>query len=162
MSILNSYWNGEGKYKDEYEELWKYVPDMGYTDNKYLDALIIMSKMYYDLYNNGLCNEDVLFEDFERHLDAVKEELNISEKTFNNVVSIHTHTEEVDEPVYMYDEENECDTEEIDYYEKSEVEYTDDITEEDYKDYELLMDAVIELAWKNKDNFDISTVVYSL
>lgn len=140
MNLLNSYWTEKGKYKYEYTELWKYVPIIGYADNKYLDALIAMHKMYYDLHDNGLCNKNILQEDLEKYLNAVKDELNVSEKTFNNVVGEPTSLEE---PKY------------IGYYEG----YIEDMTEEDYKDYELLMDAAIKLAWKNKDSFNHLEIV---
>ena len=139
----NTYWNKNGRYQKEYNELWNLVPNKGYTDNKYINALIAISKWYYDLYNNGCCNEDVLIEDTRNYLQKVKEELNVDGNIYEAVLEGFIYTEE--EPVFIYDYEEDCETDEIDYYE--EVERMRAINNDDYKNFELLADAVIELCW---------------
>lgn len=139
----NTYWNKNGKYQKEYNKLWELVPNKGYTDNKYINALIAISKWYYDLYNNGCCNEDVLIEDTRNYLQKVKEELNIDSNIYEAVLEGFTYIEK--EPVFIYDYEEDCETDKIDYYE--EVERMRAINNDDYKNFELLADAVIELCW---------------
>lgn len=50
------YWNGNGKYQNEADKISKLIPDVGYTNNKYMNLFIIASNIYYDVYNNGGCN----------------------------------------------------------------------------------------------------------
>lgn len=47
------YWNQQGKYQDWVNEINKTMPDMYYTDNKYMNVFIAISNIYYDVYNNG-------------------------------------------------------------------------------------------------------------
>jgi len=148
MDNEKTYWNHNGKYEKEYNQLWeKYVPSEGYTDNKYINALIAMSKMYYDAYNNGLCNEDVLYNNFYSYVSEVKEELNVDKEVILNVLRKRSYIETVEEPVYVWDEENERETDEIDYYDEQEVESFEELEDKDYEDYELITDAVIDLVW---------------
>ena len=148
MDNNKTYWNSNGKYEKEYNQLWEqYVPSEGYTDNKYINALISMSKMYYDVYNNGLCNEDNLYDDFYSYISAIKEELNVDNKVISNVLRKRYSLEMIEEAIYVWDEENECETDEVDYYEEQEVESFEELENKDYEDYELMTDAVIELVW---------------
>lgn len=52
----NNYWNGNGKYQNFVNKIENIQPDIGYTDNKYLNAFIVMEHYYYDNYNNGCWN----------------------------------------------------------------------------------------------------------
>lgn len=53
----NIYWYNKGRFQDRYDEISDYMPGSGRdTDNKYLNALLILGKYYYDVYNNGGCN----------------------------------------------------------------------------------------------------------
>lgn len=53
----NIYWSNKGRFQERYDELIEYMPGSGRdTDNKYLNALLILGKYYYDVYNNGGCN----------------------------------------------------------------------------------------------------------
>ena len=61
---MNTYWNHLGKYQEWYDELWKQVPMNGKADKSHIDLLRCMSKLYYDHYNNGGCNWDVLGDHF--------------------------------------------------------------------------------------------------
>lgn len=52
-----SYWNHTGKYQEQYDRLWKeLVPPEGNADTYHGEVLRICSRLYYDYYNNGLCN----------------------------------------------------------------------------------------------------------
>ena len=52
-----TYWNNNGKYQAIYNGLWKIlVPNMGEAETEQGEALRIVSKIYYDYYNNGCCN----------------------------------------------------------------------------------------------------------
>jgi hypothetical protein len=52
----NTYWNSNGKYQSQYIELSKLVPYSGKCE--YVEGELIRSlcKVYYDYYNNGMCN----------------------------------------------------------------------------------------------------------
>lgn len=63
-----AYWSNEGKYESLYEELWNnLVPSSGECldkDGKILDFAETFRKicrLYYDLYNNGLCNDYIVY-----------------------------------------------------------------------------------------------------
>lgn len=58
---MATYWNNEGTYQNEAEELQALLPvfgevDKGKTTNKALERFRKAQNCYYDLYNNGLCN----------------------------------------------------------------------------------------------------------
>ena len=50
---MNTYWNSNGKYQDWVDKTSETMPDMYYTDNKFMNIFIAMNKVYYDIYNNG-------------------------------------------------------------------------------------------------------------
>lgn len=50
---MSTYWNSNGKYQDWVDKISETMPDMYYTDNKYMNVFIAMNKVYYDIYNNG-------------------------------------------------------------------------------------------------------------
>lgn len=59
----NTYWNSNGKYQKNYEEMWKLVPPQGEViieNNDELQEAIEnirqMARLYHDFYNNGCCN----------------------------------------------------------------------------------------------------------
>jgi hypothetical protein len=64
FDIDNSYWAGKGKYQQEIEKLYEFMPDYGYTDNDYVNLFITISKVYYRHYNDG----DSIF-DFEDRIE---------------------------------------------------------------------------------------------
>lgn len=54
-----SYWGNEGKYEAEYKELYRnHVKSKGRSESLRGELLRCVSKLYYDLYNNGGCNVD--------------------------------------------------------------------------------------------------------
>lgn len=64
-----NYWNGEGKYQQRVNKLSESMPDIGYTDNKYANLLIISKNLYHDIYNNGGCNiKDFYLKDIEKYV----------------------------------------------------------------------------------------------
>jgi hypothetical protein len=50
---MNSYWDGNGKHQDWVNKVSETMPDMYYTDNRYMNVFIAMSNIYYEIYNNG-------------------------------------------------------------------------------------------------------------
>lgn len=52
----NIYWNQQGKYESNLKKIEQLMPTMCYTDNKHMNLFIIVSAIYYDVYNNGGCN----------------------------------------------------------------------------------------------------------
>lgn len=56
-----TYWNNSGALQNSYNRLWKsLVPPEGQADTLHGELLRDVSKLYHDLYNNGLENIDVL------------------------------------------------------------------------------------------------------
>lgn len=62
------YWNKEGRYEEEYREYWKaLVPEEGEASTDEGNALIAISKIYHDVFNNGagnIVNESVEVDDW--------------------------------------------------------------------------------------------------
>lgn len=55
-----SYWNGTGKYEALYRALHsQLVPSAGASETFHGEILRVVSKLYYDHFNNGACNFDV-------------------------------------------------------------------------------------------------------
>jgi hypothetical protein len=52
------YWDQKGKYQDLHETFWKrYVPAVGEATTVRGEILRNIVRLYYDCYNNGLCND---------------------------------------------------------------------------------------------------------
>ena len=52
-----SYWNNNGAYQKEYEELYeKLVPSSGEADSIHGEMIRAVSRLFYDFCNNGNCN----------------------------------------------------------------------------------------------------------
>lgn len=62
MKNYNStYWSGKGKYRKLYDRLWdELVPHEGEASTEAGEIIRIISRIYYDVHNNGGCNFDVL------------------------------------------------------------------------------------------------------
>lgn len=57
MSTLeNRYWNSTGKHQAAYEQLCKLVPSSGPAGTIEGEMLRAATRLYYDFYNNGFCN----------------------------------------------------------------------------------------------------------
>lgn len=77
------YWNHEGEHQEKYDKIYKeLVPDMGEADSEHGELLRTLSRYVYDMYNNGLCNIDVLRDMFQSLVDDFVKLTN-KEKTFN-------------------------------------------------------------------------------
>lgn len=55
FNIEKSYWNNNGKFQREYNELSKLTPNIGWSndDDIYIDLLTSISNIYYRYYNDG-------------------------------------------------------------------------------------------------------------
>lgn len=62
------YWNEQGKYQSEYDELDKIIVSFGKTDNKYVNILLVVLNIYYDVYNNNSFNLENYINDIEKYL----------------------------------------------------------------------------------------------
>lgn len=56
MAKNTLYWNSEGKYQEEADQLEKLVPSEGHCQNNDVDLFRVASNIYYDILNNGGCN----------------------------------------------------------------------------------------------------------
>lgn len=54
--IAGAYWNNQGRYQKEYEQLVTLIPKEGCCDDPELEALRCMGKYYYDVHNNNALN----------------------------------------------------------------------------------------------------------
>jgi hypothetical protein len=52
----NTYWNSNGKHQAAYQELSKLVPSSGPAGTVEGEMLRAATRLYYDYYNNGFCN----------------------------------------------------------------------------------------------------------
>jgi hypothetical protein len=58
------YWNEKGRYQDLHKSLQEaLVPREGEADTEHGEILRIASNLYYDIFNNGGCNFDVMRDD---------------------------------------------------------------------------------------------------
>jgi hypothetical protein len=56
-----TYWASKGKHQKDYNRLWeKLVPESGEAETNHGEILRLVCRFYYDVYNNGLCNIDVM------------------------------------------------------------------------------------------------------
>jgi hypothetical protein len=73
--IETTYWNNRGSYPKLVEELQKLLPVSGrvpdYEKSPALEEFRIAQNFYYDIYNNGLCNLDVLQKASNRKFHSV-------------------------------------------------------------------------------------------
>ena len=55
--MSNTYWNSNGKFQTQYQELYSnLVPDSGKCDTLEGELIRSLCKVYYDFYNNQMCN----------------------------------------------------------------------------------------------------------
>ena len=62
--IGKTYWNDEGVYQTEFDELYKYlVPNCGDAPTVQGELLRVISRLNYDYFNNGNCNvQEVIYD----------------------------------------------------------------------------------------------------
>lgn len=54
---MSKYWNKVGQFQAEYNNLYgKLVPPVGNSDTVHGECLRAVSKIYYECFNNGFCN----------------------------------------------------------------------------------------------------------
>lgn len=68
VNYENTYWCEKGKYQEQYDSIEHLVPDRGESDDPAIELLRCMGNIYYDVYNNGGCNFDVLHKEI-KHLN---------------------------------------------------------------------------------------------
>lgn len=67
--MKNTYWNHNGKYQAQVDEIEKLVPSFGYTYNPKMNLFLLISHLYYDAYNNGGGNiADCYTTDYEKYI----------------------------------------------------------------------------------------------
>jgi len=49
----STYWKGHGKYQDEYDALWRFVPPVGNTRVPHIQLFLNVHRVYHEYYNNG-------------------------------------------------------------------------------------------------------------
>lgn len=55
--MQDTYWNNQGKHQEAYQKLAnELLPDSGKADTLHGELLRALGKIYYDYYNNGMCN----------------------------------------------------------------------------------------------------------
>lgn len=72
---MSTYWSGQGKFQEDYDRLQELVPFQGESNIPEIELLRVTSNLYYDCYNNGLCNEHRLFDAvslFRLHENSLK------------------------------------------------------------------------------------------
>lgn len=98
MSINKTYWNGNGKYQEWYNQLKRQIPDYGESNKLHVEMVRNISNVYYDHFNNGDYNWDNKsgqFENIEKNSSlinqtAIEEGIDISsllqsiKETLNN------------------------------------------------------------------------------
>ena len=83
-----TYWNDDGKYQKAYNKLWKkLVPARGEAETVRGELLRAASKLYYDLFNNGLGNYNVL-ECHWRFIKSRASGLGIASKDIDDINAI--------------------------------------------------------------------------
>ena len=71
----NTYWTGKGVFEKLKNKLGKLIPDSGEAATDKLNLYRTMANLYYDLYNNGLCNKDIKLPPAKEYLELFKAEL---------------------------------------------------------------------------------------
>lgn len=72
-SLDRSYWGETGRYQLVYNGLHKLIPASGSVeDNDELELLRVVSNLYYDLYNNGLCNVEIRLPEAKEMMDIFR------------------------------------------------------------------------------------------
>lgn len=75
VDIKQTYWNKNGKYQNVYDKLSLLIPKVNLTDHSYMNLLITFGNLYYDLYNNNLCNKDIKLPELIPYLEEFEKEI---------------------------------------------------------------------------------------
>lgn len=96
---MKTYWNGDGKYQDWYDKIADTMPSMYDTDNSNMNLFIYMSRLYYDIYNNGGANVSDS-KKYQKEIDAVASI--VKKFRISKVIIDHTYLEECTNMVFQY------------------------------------------------------------
>ena len=85
-----TYWSDKGELQKEYELLFdELVPPEGEAETVAGEALRVVSKLYYDVYNNGACN--MLYQVPHPDRDGFTDKFIVNERAENLLSSIRPH-----------------------------------------------------------------------
>ena len=102
-----TYWNEEGKYQAFCDAALDKTPTYGMTNNVYMNALIAISHVYYDVYNNGGGNiEDVYKSEFKRCVTPLFPDIDIHDFIYGNQARIEAAMDRVLE--FLQDKNLDC------------------------------------------------------
>lgn len=98
----NTYWDGAGKYQSWADMVSETMPTYNKTDNEYMNVFISISKIYYEIYNNGGGNlyDGVYGDDIE----SINEFLSKQDQKRHESFS---WKQAIDEPEYLESKMNE-------------------------------------------------------
>jgi hypothetical protein len=84
--LENTYWNKNGKFQSVYDEVSELIPINGpcAKATPALEKLRVAANLYYDLYNNGLCNH--LMRDFRASFGCAKNEVSKIEGKLDSLI----------------------------------------------------------------------------
>lgn len=90
-----TYWNGNGKYQKEYNEIQSEIPAFGKANEQHIELLRNATNLYYDHYNNQNCNWSTKKEQFDNIAENAGKLLKISIDEGSEIHSIlsNIHTE---------------------------------------------------------------------
>lgn len=113
---MNSYWENTGNHEELNKALSNSIPSIGMTSNAYVNLYITSVKVYYDVYNNGGTNLDVLYKHIEEFIKPFDSDLkslrfNVKERTLtNNLKNLEKLERFMDEVIlYLQDKDMEYD-----------------------------------------------------
>lgn len=82
------YWNNKGKYQKTYEALYKAgVPDEGKAKTEWGEIVRVISRLYYDIYNNGAGNFSNYLPERSWLVSVMPESLKAATKKFTSIPS---------------------------------------------------------------------------
>ena len=96
---MKAYWNGDGKYQDWYDKIADTMPSMYDTDNSNMNLFIYMSRLYYDIYNNGGANVSDS-KKYQKEIDAIASI--VKKFRISKAIIDHTYLEECTNMVFQY------------------------------------------------------------
>lgn len=140
-----SYWAGTGKHQDFYDSAFEtLVPDMGNAPTKEGEMLRAGCKLYYDYFNNGMCNntsgaanflaQSPIAKKVESELDKIYYSCNTGGYTSKNLeLELEVVVDEVLE--YIISKNGNYEPNSVDMYDFQEPDYIEE-EEEEEEEYE--------------------------
>jgi len=71
----NTYWNGQGKFQKEFDEIIKLMPPSGNSDVLAGELIRSANRLAYDFYNNGMGNNTSGAVNFLKHHSVISDEI---------------------------------------------------------------------------------------